>query len=349
MKFYPVQIANIDRPSKEVMTLYLDIADSEMSAFDYSPGQHIVLRMMFDGQEIRRPIALSSSPFADDRPAITFERVKGGLFSSYIFGHAEVGMALHISEAHGFFYADINSGINQNYFLFAQGICVTPVFSILRSILLAETTSRVYFYYESRNRESIIFNEELNHLIDKYANRFVLLNTLSNPGILPRLKPWHGQKGKINASSIKNLLNKYPPEKSDMIYVCGDPELVADVRNTFQLFNISEDRIHSQHFHVHPSTEEKIGDFKSTVIHVKDHPTTINGARNKPLLMSLKEASYAAPFACQSGICGTCAAKLSEGTVEMKSTHALTPADIEKGWILTCQACPASDEIHIEF
>lgn len=349
MKFFKTRIAVIDRPLDHVITLVLEISNDDLAEFEYSPGQHIVVRSMIDGKEIRRPYALSSSPFIDERPSITIERVKGGVFSQFIFDQGKEGMALEISNAYGMFYADINSDLNQNYYLFAQGIGICSLFSILKSALTAESLSHVFLFYESKNRDNILFEMELTNLLKKYNNRFTLVHTLSHPSILPRLKSWSGIKGKLNQQFVDKQLDVSSITKTDEFYICGAGEMILEVKATLQNMSVNPHNIHTQQYYIKLSSEEKIGDFKTIELEITDVEQTYKAPVNQTILETLKNAGFTAPYACETGICGTCAARLQTGKVEMKRRSALEDIDIEKGWILTCQACPTSDKVTIEF
>ena len=157
MKFYPAKITEIRHVTRDTMTLALELIEGELSDIDNYPGHHIILRIWIDGIEYRRPYALTNTAFLDEGLSIAIKKIKGGKVSGYLHEHAKLDMKIEISAAQGFFYADINSEDIRAYYLIAQGIGMAPIYSILKSILEAENLSRVFLFYESWDRENILF------------------------------------------------------------------------------------------------------------------------------------------------------------------------------------------------
>ena len=348
MKFYAATIVSVDRPIKDIITITFELPESEKDGLNYYPGQHIVVRHMHDGQEIRRPYTLSSSPFAGERPSITIERVKGGKFSNYAVDNLQPDMQIDISDAHGFFYVDVNSEINKNYFCIAQGIGISPIFSIVKSILSAESVSRIYLVYESKNRDSILFEKEIEILSREYKNRLKVIHTLSHPSILPRLKPWQGMKGKITTKQLQTFFTEYPPTADDEFFICGSPALIQE---TVSHLSGKVDMAHVQ-------TQQFTGEIQKSDANLNDTPVELTISNDKKtlatkssstILATLKLAQYPAAYGCESGHCGTCAAKLVDGKVEMAYQTALNDGDLANDWILTCQSRPVTEKVTIKF
>ena len=220
------------------------------------------------------------------------------------------------------------------------------VFDILKSILDAETVSRVFLFYESTDRDNIVFKRELDLLVADYPNRLVVTHTLSNPSLLPSLKPWKGQKGKIDKLKFLNYIEKTPitSEKTEF-FICSSPTL-NDIIYT-ELVNLEIDplRIHKEQFYIDQKQIKPSSINGEIQIRVEGKEQLFTGNKSENILSTLQSAGQNIPYACQQGICGTCAAKLIDGEVIMENQRALEGIDVDGGWILTCQACPVGDVV----
>jgi ring-1,2-phenylacetyl-CoA epoxidase subunit PaaE len=350
MKFYPAKITEVKHVTKDIMTVALELLDGELSDIDYYPGHHVIVRISIDGTEYRRPYALTNTAFLEEGLSLAIKRIKGGRVSNYLHEQAQVGMEIEISAAQGFFYADVNSEDIKAYYLIAQDIGIAPIYSILKSILDAETLSRVFLFYESPDRENILFYRELVLLSEDYPNRLKVIHTLSHPGIFSSLTPWKGQKGKIDKESLNKFLDQYPvvTEKSEF-FICGSHEMNENLFHQLIEKGIHKNRIHKEYFFInHRSTSPAI-QASQVEIKISGKEQIFIGNKNQNILSSLQKSNLDIPYSCRSGICGTCAAKLVDGKVHMENQKALEAIDVESGWILTCQACPLSNEITVKF
>ena len=347
MQFYPGKIVRTERLAKDVVQFRLEPrADIKL---DYYPGQHIVLQMEINGQLHRRPYALMSSPFVEEPLLLVIKKIKKGILSSLLFEN-DSEMEINFSDAQGFFYVDINSEKRQNYFLFAQDIGIIPIYSIIKSILAAESLSKVHLFYECHSRDNVILSKELDVLQSDFRNRFHIDYTLADSTILPRLTARYGQKGKINTERASNFLSSYNAEESDEFFICGQDVLINEVKIALNTFNIPNKNIHTESFFlsqiINPAP---VTDNKPVAIQIAESDTVCSGSNQYTILQSLINGAFDPPYACQSGLCGTCAARLLEGQVAMDQSNALHEEDIKNGWILTCQARPLSDTIKLKF
>ena len=347
MKFIPGKLIPAEQLTKDVSRFWLEIPDATL---DYYPGQHVILQIAIDGQMHRRPYALTSSPFIDEPLSIAVKRVKNGLVSNHLSSITN-DLEIEFSDAQGFFYADINSEKSQNYYLFAQDIGIAPIFSILKSILHAENLSRVALFYECSSNHEILLKKELDLLESDFTNRLTILYTISGTQLIPRLKSWAGQKGKMTTASVKKFLSEHQLHKSgDAFFISGRESMTAEVRAALDQFQISSASVHSEIFFAGENQESPVYDSdKSVELSVMDTNKKYSGSNQTTILQSLKAQGIDPPFACESGLCGTCAARLIDGQVEMQNSPALHENDINNGWILTCQARPTSAAVTIKF
>ena len=184
---------------------------SESNAtFNYLPGQYLTIKFVIDGKEVRRSYSLNSCPFRDEPLQVTVKRVKGGLVSNWVNDRLKVGDQLEVMPPQGRFYANIQAEDYKTYFLFAAGSGITPMMSILTSVLQASPHSVVNLLYGNSNQSSIIFKEELESLQAQYPNRLTVVHTLSSPKVWSSWKRWKGEKGRIDGPTIEKFIQHHP-------------------------------------------------------------------------------------------------------------------------------------------
>jgi len=197
--FHKLKISAVDNPIKDATTITFDVPDNLKDMFRYCPGQHLIIKFIINGKESRRSYSLNSSPYREEPLQVTVKRVKGGLVSNYIGDHLKIGDELEIMMPQGRFYADIKEAAYKTYFLFAAGSGITPIISILESVLIASPNSTVNLLYGNSNQDTIIFKKQLDDLLEEYPNRLRVVYTLSDPNVWSTWKQW---KGLLKALSI---------------------------------------------------------------------------------------------------------------------------------------------------
>ncbi len=349
MKFKRIPIAEIENLLPDVIALTLDSSNITDDFLDFYPGQHTTLRIMDGAEEIRRSFAFCHSPFENVRPRILVKLLKGGRASHHVSKRV-IGDEVELSEAYGFFYADINAEKNRVYFLMAEGIGIAPIYSILKSILLAEPISKVCLLYESANADNIILNAELKLLADKYNNRLTLYHSIQKAGLLVNLSKSDYLKGKVTQEKIQSLFESqnFNPEKCE-VFISGSSELNKIGQQALSHLGIPTEQIHCNRFYEINSSVPPSGAYGSSTIVVEDLKINAKGSQTTTILEILKLANSDIPFSCESGLCGTCAARLVDGEVEVNTQPALEAVDIASGYILTCQCFPRSKKVTIKY
>lgn len=352
-QFYKLKVAAVECPIKEATTINFDIPSSLYEVFNYHPGQHLIIKFMVDGKEARRSYSLNSCPFQEEALQVTVKRVKGGLVSNYVGDHLKVGDELEVMPPQGRFYADIQADAYKTYFLFAAGSGITPIISILKSVLIASPNCVINFFYGNTNQASIIFKNELEDLQKTYPERLQIVYTLSSPKVWTTWEQWTGKKGRIDAESVEWFITNYPPvAQRTEYYICGPGAMNTSVRNTLIGLGIPKELVHIEQFGGNIETLNTdipaVDNAQLSVnLNGKNHQLTI--PKGKTVLQVLKEANLHPPYSCESGVCATCVAKVTKGKVEMKACMALEEEDIAKGMVLTCQALPTTKEITVNF
>ncbi len=317
----------------------------------YQSGQFLTLLFDIEGQKVRRSYSLSSSPKTDTSPAISVKRIPDGLVSNFICDTLKVGDTVEIMEAMGNFTAEPDATASKNYVFVGAGSGITPLFSMIKTLLHSEPQSRIYLIYGSRNEQQIIFKKALDEMERNFADRFKVVHVISQSG-----PTWVGYKGRINQASIVFYLKQ---ELGIAIseahyYLCGPGQMMQEVKNSLAMFEVPEDQVHQELFSLGSSPEveqaEEDGSLKVQKITLryegKDHSVEVKP--HETILEAALNADIDIPYSCQAGMCTACMGLCTQGHVMMDEEDGLTDTEIKKGYVLTCVAHPMSGDVIID-
>jgi len=357
-KFYKLKVIEKKVETKDAVSLVF----AHHPAFSYEAGQHIPFRFFIDGKQARRTYTISSSPTEDANLKVTVKRVKDGLVSNYINDQVKVGDLVEAMSPIGQIFVRCNRYHYKTYYLFAAGSGITPMMSIIKTVLAQEPHSHLFLFYGNRNEEHIIFRDELDALTMRYQGRLTVVHTLSKPkkDTMSALWSWDGvmwdvRKGRIDEGAVRWFIDTYRPVAQDVDYfICGPNAMNANVRTTLLRFVVPEEDIHVEYFKAPDASDvaaaaPNIVDGANAFVQLDGQQLQVSVGKDKTVLQALVEQGYDPPYACESGICATCRAKLLRGTVYMASHAALDQKEIEQGYILTCQARPTSQQVKINY
>lgn len=353
MQFYKLKVTNINKPIKDATTITFDVPENLYNEFGFYPGQHLIIKFKVNGEEARRSYSLNSCPHLQEALQVTVKRVKDGLVSNYVNDKLEVGQELEVMKPQGRFFADIQEKAYKTYFLFAAGSGITPIISILKSVLHASPNSAVNLFYGNTNQDTIIFKKELDELQEKFTQRLNIIYTLSNPNVWTTWEQWKGKKGRIDAEAVEQFITENPPiAQTTEYYICGPGAMNISIQKTLMELGIPKELIHIEQFGGNiVEAENNINAIDNAnvkvVLNGQTHQLTI--PKGQTILQVLKAQKIESPYSCESGVCATCIAKVQKGKVEMKSCFALEDQDIQNGNILTCQGLPTTAEVEIQF
>ena len=356
-QFNALTIAAVRRETADAMSFALRVPESSREAYRFRPGQHLVVRGVLDGEEVRRTYSICSGP--NDRDLwITVRRVDGGLFSSHAHAAFSVDAQIEASPPAGRFTLPAGGlGEQRTYLAIAAGSGITPVMSMIRHVLAAELHSRFVLIYGNLSFDSIIFREALQDLKDSHLDRLTVCHVLSRDADsdVPMLS------GRIDGDKIKQLMATLVPLADvDHVFLCGPGSLIKDARETLLEMGLPRERIHFEYFRAGPEMAQRRVAAEPAAA---DAPATgaeailvIDGARHSIRVepgMHIVDAALAAgvrvPYSCKGGMCCTCRAKVVEGALKMDRNFSLEPWEIEAGFILTCQAQPTSDRVVLDY
>ncbi len=354
--FHSLKISNIRQETDDAVSIAFEVPQNLHEEYQYNAGQYLTLKAVIDGEDTRRSYSICSGLF-DNELRVAIKKIKGGLFSCFANDTLKEGQMLDVMTPMGNFFTHLDKDHKKHYVGFAAGSGITPLISIIRTILAYEPQSSFTLVYGNKNRKSIIFREELVNLKNSYIDRFNMINILSRED--QEIDLFSGRITGKKAAQIMDTL--IPSSGADEVYLCGPEEMINDVSDTLQGRGLSKDNIHFELF-TSPlavqGTAQEAQDEKSDLSGKISNVTVIvdgdefnfdldMGGEN--VLDAALEQGADLPFACKGGVCCTCRAKLIEGKVNMEINYSLEEDEVEEGFILTCQSHPLTEKIVIDF
>ena len=348
--FHSLKIADLRRETKDTVSVALEVPDELKKDYSFFSGQYLTFKLMVDGEEIRRSYSLCSSPFENEW-RVAIKQVEDGRFSTFANNELKKGTVLEVMTPTGHFKVETNPANEKHYVLFAAGSGITPIISIIKSVLKNEPNSRITFFYGNKNFASIIFREEIEALKNEYIDRLSVVHILSRESLGNAL-----QKGRIDAEKCEKLIKTFlQHETIDGVYVCGPEQMIHAVKDSFINHGVESKKIHFELFGVPVSAKAEVTEpMENILAHVTvimdgDALEIALNSNDENVLDAAQKAGADLPFACKGGVCCTCKAKILEGTARMEVNYALEEEEVEAGYILTCQAHPTSEKLVVSF
>lgn len=345
--FYKLQIKEVKKETPNAISVAFSVPSELQSTYQFIAGQYVNLKLTLDGKEIRRAYSICSSPNSGEL-RISIKSVANGHFSKFANENLKAGDLLEVGVPEGKFTFEPNSDRQKNYAGFAAGSGITPVMSILQSVLENEPKSTFVLVYGNKTPNDTIFHNQLHELQLKFVGRFFVHYVYSQTKVEGEL---FGRIDKANVNFVLN--NKHKEKEFDKFYLCGPEEMINLISGVLKEHHVAEKNIKFELFSTTSSEENSAassgsGHTKITVL-VDDEETTFEMSQKQTLLEAALKQGIDAPYSCQGGICSSCLARISKGTAEMKKNSILTDSEVADGLILTCQAHPTSSEIFVDF
>ncbi|HAS35175.1 MAG TPA: hypothetical protein DCS15_01710 [Flavobacteriales bacterium] len=347
--FYSLPIKEIRQETSDCVSISLDVPESQKSEFNYRPGQYLTFKVQLNGSEVRRSYSICSSPDlnkGDLRVAV--KRVEGGQFSTFANESLKAGDVLESMKPEGNFTTAISEGRSQNYLFVAAGSGITPIISIIKSLLAREAQSKIVLLYGNKGPEETIFKNQLDELSDQYSDRFEVRYVFS------RNCPEGFTQGRIDNSKLDGIdgITAF-----DEYFVCGPEVLIHNTSDYLQNKGVEKSKIRFELFTT-PVTKfddqkaeeaEFNGTSEVTVIMDDEEVTFSLKANGNVILDAAMDAGVDAPFSCKGAVCCTCKGKVIEGKVIMDMNYALSDEEVEEGFVLTCQSHPDSAKVVVDY
>ena len=353
--FHPLRVADVERLTADAVAITFEVPAELRAEYSFAPGQHLTLRALLDGREVRRSYSICSPP-SSGRLRIAVKRLEGGLFSGHALDQVRVDDVLDVMRPAGRFGVHLDPAGSTHYAAIVAGSGVTPVLSILGAVLEAEPASRFTLVYGNRDASSVMFLEELADYKDRYPARLQLIHVLSREQRDAELLT-----GRIDVVKLDALLDALiPPDDVDEWLLCGPFEMVEQARQQLLARGVTNRQIHLELFHVEgeplPVRRRSAAsggpidaDAAEVTVRLDGRTTTFRMPPEGSVLDATLAVRSDAPFACKGGVCGTCRARLVEGEVTMARRYALDDDEVDDGFVLACQSVPRTAEVVLDF
>ena len=353
--FHKLVVKEIKRETPECVSVLFEIPNEVKQEFDFKHGQSLTMRIFMNDDEIRRTYSICGSPL-DNEWRVAIKKQEGGLFSTFANEKLKPRDVLEVMPPVGKFYTELHPDNKKNYVAFAAGSGITPVISIIKTTLRTESNSQFTLVYGNKNKNSIIFKEELEGLKDKFIDRFRIIHILSREKADAPIN-----NGRIDLDKLNNLKKLIDYETVDEYFICGPEAMIFCVKDFLEQAGIEAKKIHFELFTTPGETQKtKVKSKKSkrreegptSKISVKldgimfDFDLAFDG---EPILDAALKQGADLPFSCKGGVCCTCKAKLIEGEVDMEVHWGLEDEEISQGYILTCQSHPKTERVIVDY
>jgi ring-1,2-phenylacetyl-CoA epoxidase subunit PaaE len=342
--FHKVHIQEVTQETANAVSVLFKIPQNLQADFQFTSGQYVTLQKEINGAEIRRAYSICSTPASGDI-RVSIKAVENGVFSTYATSHLKEGEEIDITIPEGRFL--LNPEPNKNYIGFAAGSGITPILSMVKSVLENEPSSNFTLVYGNKTVADTMFYNELNALKEQFSDRLKLHYIFSRENVKNQLQ------GRIDKSVTNYFVkNMYKETTFDAAFLCGPEEMIHEVSKTLESNKIAKENIHFELFTVSVDEEAadqvKEGTTEITVL-LDDEKTTFTMQQTDDILAASLRNELDPPYSCQGGVCSSCLAKVTEGKAVMVKNSILTDSEVAEGLILTCQAHPTTSTITIDF
>lgn len=344
--FLKLIVKEVKKETKDAVSILFSIPEELKPQYNFLAGQYVNLRLTLDNTEIRRAYSICSAAGTGEL-RIAVKAVKDGVFSQFANNQLKAGDVLEVGRPEGKFTFEPEIDRQKNYIAFAAGSGITPVLSILKSVLKGEPKSSFVLVYGNKSPEQTIFHQQLHDLQLQYTGRLYVHYIYS------QVHAENALFGRIDKSAVNYALNsKHAGLEFDKFYLCGPEDMINTVTGVLKEKNVKETAIKFELFTA-SSQENTVqqhldGHSKITIL-VDDEQSSFEMSQKQSILEAALKQGIDAPYSCQGGICSSCLARVTEGTVTMKKNSILTEKEIAEGLILTCQAHPTSATIRVDY
>lgn len=351
-RFHDLTVTDVTKTIRDAVVVTLQPDDP--AAFDFTQGQYLTFRREFDGEELRRSYSICAGR-GEGHLQVGIKRVEGGAFSTWANEELKPGDRLQAMPPMGSFFTPLDAGAERNYLGFAGGSGITPVLSIIKTVLAEEPRASFTLVYANKGVNSIMFREELEDLKNLHMGRFNVIHILETDaqeidlftGLVTEEKCAELFKGWIDIASV------------DTAFICGPEPMMLGIARALRDHGLSDAQIKFELFASaqpgrakRPAVSQQAGKTanQAEIAYTLDGSTrTITAAKGVSILDSALAEHLDAPYACKAGVCSTCRCRVLEGEVEMIANHALEDYEVEKGYVLSCQSYPVTDRVIVDY
>ena len=347
-KFNSLTVKNLEKATPDSTVITFELPEHLMSNYNFIPGQYLTLEASINNEKVRRAYSICSVPNQNDIK-VAVKKIEGGLFSSFVNDKLQISDSLDVSIPEGKFTLNTNSVNSKTYVAFAAGSGITPIMSMISSVLKHEPQSKFILMFGNKSPETAMFYDELNTLNSQNSN-ISIYHTFSKSNEEGHLF------GRIDSSKVDYIIkNKHLNETVDAFYLCGPEDMINLVSETLTKSGIDSNKINFELFtsnsNATVNSSTLTTDVNSASVHIllDDEEHNITVSKEETILDAALKVGLDAPYSCQGGVCSSCICKVTEGHVIMRKNLSLTEEEIEDGFILACQAVINSSNITLDF
>ena len=350
VSYYPLTVIKKEFETEKTCSFYLSVPKQYKALFSYKTAQFLTFRFLIEEKEYVRSYSIASSPFLEEPLRTTVGKVKGGIVSNHLLSHIKEGDQIESQVPLGEFFKLPKSLSSKDYILFASGIGITPLFSILKTVLTANLSNKVYLFFSISNQNNFIYKKELELLKERFKDKLNIKAILSQ------------KEGRLDSKKLQQILKPIDLKES-FFYLCGPKDYMKMIQDCLLKLETIKSNIFTEDFKVIPQRGPKPTEAsvffnanKAIPAEPKTLKATLEGEnleiplnREKSLLEQLIDQGYNPPFSCTSGSCMTCMAKLKEGKIFQLEEGILDEENIKNLEVLTCQCYPLSETVNIDY
>jgi ring-1,2-phenylacetyl-CoA epoxidase subunit PaaE len=352
-KFHPLTVADVRKETRDAIVVTFDVPGELQDTYRYLQGQHLTLRTDINQEDVRRSYSICSAA-QDNKLRVAIKRVPGGMFSSWANDALKPGMSLDVMPPLGHFNTPLSPDNRKHYLGFAAGSGITPMLSIIKTVLFTEPHSSFTLFYGNRASSSVIFKEELADLKDQYLGRFRLAYVMSREQQDIELF-----NGRITKEKCEQFFKRWIAlDDIDAAFICGPEQMMHDVSDALQENGLPKERIKVELFaasiprrqHV-PQMRPVDGsqDCEVTLIIDGNHVNFTMEKDKESVLDAALRHGVDMRYSCKGGVCATCRCKVVDGKVDMDANYALEDYEVARGFALSCQSFPVTDKVVMDF
>lgn len=354
-EFQKLTITGVRREIPDAISVTLAVPPEIRDAFQFQPGQHLAVRVIMDGQELRRTYSICSGP-DEGELRIAIKQVAGGVVSNWANSTLEAGQALEVMPPSGRFVLPEGDGRPRHILAFAAGAGITPIISMVRHALALEPATRVSLFYGNRSPEMILFREELEDLKDRHVGRFWLGHILSRAGgSVSALF-----EGRIDGSKVTAIVRRLiDPDGVEHVFLCGPGTMIKEARDALLAQGFARERIHHEFFAPGGGAYQKRPEPAPEIapkVEAAEAIAILDGMRHsfpvpsgERIVDAATRAGVRLPYSCKGGMCCTCRCKLRDGQIAMDINYSLEPWELDAGYVLACQSRPLTARVELDF
>jgi ring-1,2-phenylacetyl-CoA epoxidase subunit PaaE len=351
-KFHPLVVAAKHQETRDSIRISLDVPEDLRSEYAFHAGQHLPLQIERDGKKVRRTYSICSEQ--GEWPLQIGVRIQpGGQFSEFAANELNIGDSLDVMPPNGQFHVVLDASNKKQYLGFAAGSGITPILSIIASVLHEEPGSRFALFYGNRTQNSTMFIDDLYALKNRYPERLQLHFLFSQEE-----QEFEVASGRLDDAKVRELVEHFcGGAEPDEAFVCGPDTMIDTVTVTLTDLGIPAENVRAERFGARrkgagrkATDSAATGDVASVTVVMDGHKKTFEMPRaGTNIVDAAAKQGVELPYSCKGGVCATCRTHVQKGEVEMATNYGLEPWEVEKGFVLACQSTPVSDEVLLNY